>query len=783
MIRYVNIDNFGCFCNFDWKKHNQDEFRKLNIIYGRNYSGKTTLSRVLRSFLTGKIPENYDSPRFNLQVDDTTLSERDVTGNGLEIRVYNKDFVDEHLGFLKDSNGKIEPFAIVGSDNKEIEGQIRELELELGEDDTQGLRQKLKRAEKHLSDARSSKRRLDQEIHQLLQQKANSRETGIKHNTIYADALYNVPKLQIDIAKTKTRGLRPLSQAERLQKEQFVGQTLLPDIEPIPTLKSTEFEFRHEVMDLLSRRVAPTKQLLRLANNSELQTWVREGLKLHSSEDNCGYCGQRLPKGLDGELHSHFNEESQQLLRDLDSLKSKILSARLQLDNIKLNDSSEFYTDLQEKFVSVRTKLKISIAKLHSDLDLVIDSINERCADVFRTPGYKPLEISTHEVEDAISELNQIVAEHNQKHETLADDQSQTRDELRLSEVSVFLLESSYEEKQQLSSETQSRIDEANTEVNRVQELVRELQAKIKRLRDSQKDERKGANRVNEYLNNFFGHDSLRLEAYEDRELASYKFRVMRGTQPAFNLSEGECGLISFCYFMAKLEDIDSTEKDLIIYIDDPISSLDSDHIFFVFSLIDSAIAKPVKYKQLFVSTHSLPFLKYLRRLSSPGKKQIAHLWVSKRQSTSVVEPMPKYMRKYVTEFNYLFGEICVCTQPEKIKSHYESFYGFGNNLRKFLEAYLYFKYPYSQDNNDLDRRIDRFFGDELGTESLIKRLVNEFSHLGEQFDRASEPIEQTEISKVACFVLRKIEETDPDQYHSLLDSIDEEDPLKHQGI
>ncbi|WP_162867182.1 AAA family ATPase, partial [Klebsiella pneumoniae] len=57
----------------------------------------------------------------------------------------------------------------------------------------------------------------------------------------------------------------------------------------------------------------------------------------------------------------------------------------------------------------------------------------------------------------------------------------------------------------------------------------------------------------------------------------------------------GECSLIAFCYFIAKLEEPDSKGKELIIYIDDPISSLDGNHIFFMFSLIESLIAKPIK--------------------------------------------------------------------------------------------------------------------------------------------------------------------------------------------
>lgn len=39
--------------------------------------------------------------------------------------------------------------------------------------------------------------------------------------------------------------------------------------------------------------------------------------------------------------------------------------------------------------------------------------------------------------------------------------------------------------------------------------------------------------------------------------------------------------------FIAKLEEPESKGKDLIIYIDDPFSSLDGNHIFFMFSLIE----------------------------------------------------------------------------------------------------------------------------------------------------------------------------------------------------
>ncbi|WP_429373903.1 AAA family ATPase [Paenibacillus sp. DS2015] len=45
--------------------------------------------------------------------------------------------------------------------------------------------------------------------------------------------------------------------------------------------------------------------------------------------------------------------------------------------------------------------------------------------------------------------------------------------------------------------------------------------------------------------------------------------------------------------------------------------------IFFVFGLINSEIIKSGKFKQLFISTHNLDYLKYLKRLLSKDEQGI----------------------------------------------------------------------------------------------------------------------------------------------------------------
>lgn len=51
---------------------------------------------------------------------------------------------------------------------------------------------------------------------------------------------------------------------------------------------------------------------------------------------------------------------------------------------------------------------------------------------------------------------------------------------------------------------------------------------------------------------------------------------------------------------------------------------------------------------------------------------------------------MPSYLRDYITEFNYLFHQIYKCRNQGGTNEPHEPFYGFGNNLRKFLEAFLF---------------------------------------------------------------------------------------------
>ncbi len=121
----------------------------------------------------------------------------------------------------------------------------------------------------------------------------------------------------------------------------------------------------------------------------------------------------------------------------------------------------------------------------------------------------------------------------------------------------------------------------------------------------------------------------------------------------------------------SKVEEPDSKGKDLIIYIDDPISIWTGTISSSMFSLIESLIAKPFKnadgsngyrYRQLFISTHNLDFLEVFEEVSTPKKKVPAgegktksvddneHFMVERNGPTSNIMLMPSYLKDYITD-------------------------------------------------------------------------------------------------------------------------------------
>lgn len=793
MIKRIDVPCFGSFSDFVWRDSvrnvagSVEDLKRLNILYGRNYAGKTTLSRILRCLETHTLPANLSSPSFRLTTHSGVIDQTAIAPHGLDVRVYNKDFVDENLGFLRDCDGKITPFAIVGSENKAIEEKIAKATAELGSvDDGSGLR--FKHAEKHadLLKKRGAATSAASTLKAKLTAKATQQPGGLKHNPIYRDPNYNTPKIEADIEQVRSKSISPMEEDVRDEREALLREVSLPDIAHKLQFSATIESLHAQAETLLSKRIAPSIPLQELLDDSVLQAWVKAGMEHHRDKrTTCGFCGQALPSELWEKLDAHFSKESDDLSDALRRHDLLIGQELVRVQGILSLSEDAFYAKQRRTFRDHKTLLEAEVSKYVAELEAMKEVLQARQDDIFSSGSMPELEHTGHGIEEQINALNDLIAVNNQKTESLATDQTAARGELRLSEIAQFIHDIGLAAEEKRIESLEKQADEAKGEEQSIAGRVLALEEEVKQLQTELKDESKGATQVNDYLNHFFGHEGLRLEAVKKPGSPAFEFEIFRGDEPAYNLSEGECSLVAFCYFMARLEDAETKGKDLVVYIDDPVSSLDGNHIFFVFSLIESVLGKPDKnpdgsnrfrYRQLFVSTHNLDFFKYLKRLSQPSGTHggTAYFLIERGSAGSQVTPMPAYLRDYATEFNYLFGQVYKCRNDAAARDNHECFYSFGNNLRKFLEAYLFYKYPCQEDKNDTTERLKKFFGDDPASTALTTRLTNELSHLEQIFDRSMRPIEVPEIPKVANFVLDKIFEKDPDQFNALLKSIGE---------
>jgi wobble nucleotide-excising tRNase len=793
--KFDSIKSMAVFQDFQWSTSVRDEgnnvaeFKKINILYGRNYSGKTTLSRILRAMETESISEKYASPEFRLCLEGGgNVTQNSLNSHGQVIRVFNEDFVKENLRFIADDEQTINSFAILGEDNTKIEEDIVKHEAELGsEEKKSGLIGKMLEAEKAFKDAKKNHDDKSSDLEKKLRDKANKAGSGIKHNKAFGDANYNVSKIKADIA-TVTKD--SYTQITNVQVDKYYNLLKEEAKDEIKETASFDLEYStiaSKAQEMVEKKIKVSQPIQELLNDAALATWVRDGRNYHREKrTKCAFCGSELPKDLWEKLDKHFNKESEELRTAIEGALISIESETKRVPNLFRIKSLDFYSKFSQDLETLTDEFADNSKIYCEALESIKEQLENRKRDIF-TPLKFIVPTSVEDKFNTIRETyEKLRNESNEFTASLSAQQLEAQKALRLHEVFTFVTDIQYAKECEVIKELEDSMDKADGSKRTAKNTVGTKQIKIAELKAQLKDESKGADRVNDYLNNFFGHQSLSLKAIEETSedtTSGYRFEVTRNDKKAFHLSEGECSLIAFCYFMARLEDVETKGNQPVIWIDDPISSLDANHIFFVYSLINAEIVTPDKYeengevkkrerfKQLFISTHNLDFLKYLKRL--PGalnKKTSQYFIINRAGNTSSIALMPGYLKEYVTEFNFLFHQIykCAHAQIDSDENH-ECYYSFGNNARKFLEAYLYYKYPNAVANDD---KLYRFFGDDALACSLTDRINNEFSHLAGIFERSIMPVDVPEMKTTANFILQKIKDKDPDQYSALLQSI-----------
>lgn len=363
MFSQVDIDSFGSFAGLSWRKslkdagNNVQNFKRLNILYGRNYSGKTTLSRIFRALETGRIPHNYVDPNFTIRGDKGDVTQVGLAGHGYDVRVYNRDFVSDNLSFLvNQTDGEIKTFAIVGEKNKEIEDAIIAIQTKLGSVESKaGLRHELEAKKKERDRTKGNHNTASDALEGKLRSHANSK---IKQNRIYGPAVYNIDSIKRDIDSVKKPSFIPLTTEEQASKVNLLKQEALPDIADTVSISLNFESIKKVAEELLSRSIKPTTAIQELLNESALQTWVKQGIPLHKDKrDTCAFCRQNLPHDIWQVLDSHFSKESSDLESCIDSCLTSIASEIQAIPNFLTLTGDKFYAEEKSYWKPARENL------------------------------------------------------------------------------------------------------------------------------------------------------------------------------------------------------------------------------------------------------------------------------------------------------------------------------------------------------------------------------------------------------------------------------------------
>ena len=791
--KFETIKNLAVFNDFNWDNSVKDkdgnvlDFKTINIIYGRNYSGKTTLSRIVRALETGSISDKYSNPEFNVVFDDgTSINQKQLDKCNYDIRVFNEDFVRENLSFLMDTNndGEIKSFAILGDDNAKIQSEIDSIKISLGsneEGNESGLyKEKVEKA-KAFQDAETNYKDAKQRLENKLSAKASTdRDIAIKYKPeLFGDQNYNVTKLKNDI-QTISQDYNPLNDTEKEKYLALIKETVKKTIVPISEIQIDFDKITEETKILVEQKVGDSHKIEELVRDAELNRWVKEGRKYHKEKNLkiCSFCGNPIDIDRWTLLDKHFDEESEKLEKNIDYLFNQLMGYEKRInEGLGLNKSafySKFQTELETIDNEYLNVIKVNALKsIHS----LMDQLKGRKDNLFVPGIYEAVLDFTPDLAKIYEKYHQIEEASNEYSNRLSSDQSEAKKQLRLFEIYCFVQEIKYDDELKNIASLEAIYKSKGNEKDEIGGKILKMEEEIKAKLSLMNDEEKGAKKVDEYLKEYFGHHYLSLSAKEEHDSFGkhYKFEILRNGCVAYNLSEGECSLIAFCYFMAKLEDISTQGKKPIIWIDDPISSLDSNHVFSIYSLIAAKIANGNSYEQLFISTHNLNFLGYLKRLN--GKylkkdkdKQKQYLCVNRYFEESSISLMPSYLKENITEFNYLFREIYMCSKMKVVdNSNFQSFYNFGNNARKFLEIYLFYKYP---DETEERIKMEKFFGKDKVPVLFSERINNEYSHLKENVSRGFTTVDVPEMNNVAELIITAVKTNDMEQYNALLNSI-----------
>lgn len=700
------------------------EFRKKNIIFGQNGTGKTTISELFRSY-------NKNLSNTDIEIDGKFKNCKIIWDNDVQpnnIYVYNSKYIEEF--FVK--NSEQEAIFSIG-ENSNVQSKINEKNTnskKLTEmySELQEKINKLKNTDNgYIND-------IDEYTNKIFKDILTHYKIDNKTPSIFKDGFgaSDIKKFKEKILETKNHKNHNFNDYnEFIEKYDELNKGEKKDNFKIEDIKSN-FNKINEILDndIWKEEITNTnsyiKEQIKSFDSDDIIKNVIENNLIENYDNKCPICTKEIEEDLKNSILNHFDNTYTEKLDILKSLKNKLkenfqdIQLTVEKYSIDIQNFSNINNQITEKINNPSKVIKFEI------------KIDETIK-VFQSKY------------DKINDYN--IAIDNQKDE--------------ISKLRFQLMKFIYNEKSNTISDHQNKINIAekiNTEIKTLQHKIQNIQDKletvcteIKKLQyELQNIDVTGINKCLES----FGINHFKLALYDEKYIKIVWTDNKEDNNVFHKISEGEKTLISFIYFIEKykIKNKEDATKSMFV-IDDPISSLSTEHVMNVTRLIYHNFKKDT-YKYILVQTHNILFfsrllqIKFMERsdkciekcVCSDQKCPILYkLNKSKNTSITLIENKKYYQNTYNINWEFIKDRFLNFKENNNVNDEFTS--TIPNVIRNVIEQYFIINnYSNNKKNNIYSNLSNLYHYGNLGSHSdntvehtdqftfqLTNQLIKEF--------------------------------------------------------
>lgn len=575
LLRLAWIKNSGLFEDFKWDASVPD-LARINVIYGANGSGKTSLANALE--LSDVASKRHE----NISVEVESEGSRHLTAGSYDpvfdrVHVFSSEYVVRAHRFRSD-NPDMDPILTLGQRTADAEEKLVGLraQVEIDGKALAELKRAVRAAEKKRSDALE---RVSKHVVADLTTVGGKFQSRSHYSVKVVENLY-----------AGSHSNWSLVSDEALAKDKQLIAS--PAMDSLPGLRSGSIEVRAELSAEAHATLAKTPITIvldTLEKHPEATSWVQEGQAFHTSSHNCIYCGSLLSADRKRDIEQHFAGEVAEVQLGLDSLIAELAGIENELATFEtqLPKRAELYPDLRNSFDASVTAFRSEKKELGGWLAELSERLRLKRQNVLAESEHTT--VSTPKIVN-LDDVATVVTSHN----------AQADNHAELVDAATRRIERHHlKDSESVLAEVVEEIKSVKAVVSLAETNLQEKRDQVVSLENVEGDPLPSAQVLTSEVSRLLGRTELTFESVGDR------YRVLRHGSPAVGLSVGEQTAITLVHFMEIVARADHSGGKPIVIIDDPVSSLDSNVFMGISTYIWTECLSKQNAAQLVLLTHN----------------------------------------------------------------------------------------------------------------------------------------------------------------------------------